>query len=263
MTRKHRPLPVLLLTAIVTVVQIAVLGMTTSTAQASVPITQVAKLRDQAPVSGRFEAPYNNYDERVCIVRSCVSKWYRVARGTVATRLNAFVIKEEVRAYDFYLLDVDVDLQNQSGSSKTGWTTIRVRTLANGGTIVDTDDSKSITKDPQDCQSFPVSVGAGWGVASAGIEVGAVTFCDDAASLTHKADGAVSVYSASRIAKIRDLTASRIVKVKRGDKPKFVVTVTVPYDDCTGVVDGGAHAGDCDQYTNHTKSYTYRVGTKG
>jgi len=150
----------------------------TPPASATVPITQVATIKGQKPVSGTYDAGYTSYGEKVCVnPRACSKNYYRVARGTLQTKLNSYVIKDGIKRFDFYLLSVDTALAGQSGSSALGAATLQVRTIS--GKIVDTDDSKSIKKEPKKCTAYPVTVGAGWGVASGGIEVGAITLCND------------------------------------------------------------------------------------
>jgi hypothetical protein len=264
---KHRRLVALLLALLLggTLTALA-LG---SPADASMPIAQVARLRDQAPVSGTFNTSYKNYGEQACVsTRDCPAvHYYRVAKGVLRTKLNTYVIKEEMRRYDFYLLDVDAALTDQSGTATLGNATLRVHTVAPDGTVVDSDDSKSITKDPQACQSFPVSVGAGvgWNGLSAGasIDVGSVRFCSATASFTVRHSSGDAIYTASRIPKIQRLNLGRIVKVKAGTKPRFRVTLTYPMDSCTqsGKLLSGKSV--CFAYANGTKTVAYRIGTSG
>jgi len=232
-------------------------------AGADVPITQVARLKDQQPVSGTYDVGYTNYGERVCAnPRGCSMTYYRVGRGTLKTKLNSYVIKEGMKKYDFYLLTVETALTGQSGSSKVGAATVRVRTTK--GKIIDTDDSKSVKKEPESCTDYPVTVGAGWGVASGGIEVGAITLCDETASVRMAHSGADAVYTADRLPKIRHLTLSRIVKVKAGSRPTFMATITYPTDACTKVGDKDTSLeGKCVRFQDHTSTVSYAVGTGG
>lgn len=232
--------------------------------EANVPTGQVARLRDQAPVSGTFGARYKNYGESYC----CHGFYYTVAKGDIRTKVNSYVIKEEMKAYDFYLLDVDAALADQTGRSSWGDASFAVHTIAPAGTIIGTDDSRSVTRDPRDCQSFPVSVGAGigWSAGGAGanvgasIDVGAVRFCDAAASFTVAHHGSDAIYHASRLAKIQRLNLARVVKVKAGTKPRFQVILTYPTDSCTA---GGSRPETCGRFIDSTTSVVYRVGTTG
>lgn len=250
--------------AVVALVAAALSAVTvTPPASATVPITQVATIKGQKPVSGTYDAGYTSYGEKVCVnPRACSKNYYRVARGTLQTKLNSYVIKDGIKRFDFYLLSVDTALAGQSGSSALGAATLQVRTIS--GKIVDTDDSKSIKKEPKKCTAYPVTVGAGWGVASGGIEVGAITLCNETASVGLAYSGADAVYTADGLPKIRHLTLSRIVKVKAGSRPKFQVIVTYPTDACTRTGPAGTGtAGKCTRFEDHTSTITYTVGTRG
>ncbi len=223
---------------------------------AAVPITQTATLVGQSPVTGTYDRFFSNFERRdnPCRRPNCT----RRDTGTLRIKLNAYRVKESLKKYDFYLLDVDTRIVGKKSTTRhrKAKATFRIRNSAKN--VVDWEDSKSITTDPRKCQSFPVNVGASVGVVSAGIQVGQVTLCHKAAAFTKKASGKNAIYTASQLPRINGLTSGRIVKVKAGTKPTFSVKVTYPADVCTRSTSRGCH-----QYVDKTASATFKVRTTG
>lgn len=240
------------------VVAAAIVALTIAPGYAAVPITQTATLTGQQPVSGTYDRTYTNYGERVCEnPRGCSITYVKVSRGVLKTKLNSYRLRESMKKYDFYLLDVDTTVTGKSGASVLG--SARFDVTSSTAKVVDLTDSKSIDKDPQKCQSFPVTVGAGFYGVSGGVEVGAVRYCDKTASFLLKRSGNTATYTANRLPKINLLDSARLLKVKAGTKPSFKVVLTYPTDVCTHRNSNGR----CDRFRDGTAQSTYRVGTNG
>lgn len=225
---------------------------------------QVIMVGDR-PVTGRFELAFNNYEEIIVECHDspslpegtiCERKGYRVARGTLATKLHTYKVKEGIDGYDYYFIDVDIDVIDHSGSSDYGWAEVNV--LNTGPVLKDREDTKSVSADENACDTLTLSMGGGISIVSANMELGHVTFCAHQAAFTRTSDGNPSAYHATRLAGINALTTQRAIKVKAGAKPVFKITVTVPVDDCTA-----AKHGICTKYDNTALSKTYVVGTSG
>jgi hypothetical protein len=229
-------------------------------ANADVTATQQVVLEQDKPVKGRYKMSYTNYQERTGLCSGsrvygtykCLG--YRVRRGTVAMKLMTYKLKENTR-YDYYLLDVDINNANRTGTSKYGWTNVTIKTLS--GSLVDSTETKTILAEENSCKTLDLSLSTPWPVVSGTVGLGSVELCDDAARWKRRRDSLrVSVYKANMMGETSHLSTQRWVKVKRGTRPKFEVTVQVPRDTCDKSKDGW-----CTAYTNHSAARTYTIGT--
>jgi hypothetical protein len=213
-------------------------------------------------VSGTYNLAYNNYSEEFCTDGSrppylCFVA-YRVSRGKAAVKLRTYKLKEGLRNYDYYLVDVEVANLDRYGASSNGWMKVHIN-KAGTTTIVDYSDTKSVSSTKDSCYSVTPSFGASIGPVGASFSLGSMTFCDDGASYpVDYRSGTRTVWMAYNLRKINSLVSERIVKVNQGAHPKFEVTIHVPTDVCTD-----SRSGDCTDYTNATKLTTYTIGTSG
>jgi hypothetical protein len=231
-------------------------------ATADVAVTQQGVIVGDKPVSGRYAVSWTNYGEKKqnCYGApphpTCLFIGYRVARGKITTKLRTYKIKDGLRKYDFYLLDVDMMNVNRSGSSKLGDASISID--FSNATLVDYTQSKSMNADEPDCHSVDVTFSTPFPYVSASTSLGEVEWCDEHASLLLTKAGDVTWYAADHLATIKHFMMDRAVKVAKGQRPRFTVHLTVPNDDCTKASDGW-----CKQYSNGIKTRTYKVGTSG
>lgn len=216
----------------------------------------------EKPVSGTYNLAYRNYSGKFCTDGSrppyiCYVA-YHVARGTAAVKLRTYKVKEGLKRYDYYLVDVEVDNVKPYGASKDGW--MKVHIYPDGATkIVDYSDTQSVSSTKSSCYSVTPSFGAAIGPAGVSFSAGSITFCDKGAS--YQIDYRKStrtVWMAHNLRKINTFVSERIVKVPRGAHPRFGITVHVPTDKCTDT-----RAGDCTDFTNDTTLYHYKIGTSG
>lgn len=236
---------------------LAVVGSVGPT-QADVGVTQQAKLVGERPVSGRFSIAYNDYGPdrgTYCPPRSpqCVVLGRPVARGKLKTKLSVYKIKDGMRRFDYYLLDVDAVTADRYGKWRMGGVSISVTSV--GPRLVDRTDTKSLSAREGECHSVDVGLSTPWPVISASADLGSVTWCDEDASL--------KLFSAGNwvlkgLGSTRHLAVDRAVKVRSGKKPRFEITVVVPTDKCTRSIQG-----KCTEYDNQARSATYRVGSSG
>ena len=236
---------------------LALLGAVAPT-QADVGVTQQAKLVGEQPVSGRYSINYNDYGPdggAFCPPRSptCVVHGRPVARGKLQTKLSVYKVKDGIKKYDYYLLDVDAVMVEHYGKYKKGGVTIRVKSL--GPKLVDHVDTKSLSATEGDCHSVDIGFQTPWPVISASADLGSITWCDDEASLKASADG---TWLLQGLGSTQHLAVDRAVKVRAGKKPKFEITVTVPIDKCTRSLQG-----KCVDYDGDSRTLTYRVGATG
>lgn len=221
-------------------------------------------LTGERPVAGAFQATYRDYGEPICdrASRRCaldpvLAEAHRVSSGTMMTKLRTFVLAQQGGRYDHYLLVVNVALSSPRGSSDAASATFELHTTAPKGAVLDSDDSQPVTKDPDHCQNFPVTVGRHMAL---GQRIGAVRFCDGPAALTVSRRGGDAIYTANSLRNIRALSMGRIVKVKAGTHPRFTVTIKRPTDSCTTT----NAAGDlCTGFRNATTTRVRKIGTGG
>jgi hypothetical protein len=244
------------ITAIAGSVLLALLASATPT-QADVGVTQQAKLVGENPVSGRYSASYNDYGPNrgnICPPRAgqCQVLGRAVARGKLQTKLSVYKIKDGIKKYDYYLLDVDAVTASRYGKYRKGTVGIRVTSL--GPKLVDHVDTKSLSASKGDCHSVNVGFSTPWPVISASADLGSVTWCDDDASLKASAGR----WTLVGVGVTRHLAVDRAVKVRAGKKPRFRVAVTVPTDTCTRALQG-----KCVDKTDGSRTVTYTVGSSG
>lgn len=221
----------------------------------------------EKPVAGTFDLKYNNYSEKMkmCTMSRaqkrdyyCEFLGYRVARGEMQVKLHTYRLKERMKRYDYYVLDVDVTNADRYGSSKKGWVKVHIDNVG-PVKLVDFSDTTSVSATQADCQVIGLSIGHSVGPVSASMDWGTVRFCDKQA--TYYVEGRTgdhTVYQADHTREISFLSSQRIVKVARGKKPSFKVTVHVPNDDCTA-----SRNDRCTKYTNSTYLRSWTIRTTG
>ena len=243
-------------------------GLASLVITALAPVSASASVRGdvllvgEKPVSGTYNLAYRNYSEQFCGEQSyppyiCYVV-YHVSRGTAAVKLRTYKLKEGLKKYDYYIVDVEVDNVKPYGASSKGW--MKVHIYPEGSTtIVDSSDTQSVSSSKSSCYSVTPSFGASIGPVGASFSAGSVRFCGKGAS--YQIDyrkGARTVWMAHNLRKISTFVSERIVKVHAGAHPRFGITVHVPTDKCTDTWHG-----DCSDYTNDTTLYHYKIGTSG
>jgi hypothetical protein len=232
-----------------------------ATALADVSPSQRVQMEQDRPVKGRFRLGYTNYHEKAGLC-SGSRKYgtyhcdgYRVKRGALATKLVTYALDEKVDRFDYYLLDVDINNANTSGSSRYGWTKVTIKTLS--GKLVDSTEIKGISAQERDCDTLNLSISTPWPGVTGSADLGSVRFCDDRAKWTRsRKSPALSIYRANMLGRTSHLSAQRWVKVRHGNRPSFEVTVRVPRDTCTSSRDGW-----CTRHSNGSAAKTWRIGT--
>lgn len=183
-------------------------------------------------------------------------KGYRVARGTVEIRLTSYLVQEKIKAYDYYVLEYDVNVVRRSGSSDAGIGTFGIGSP--GPSLHEHRDTKSLSAREQECDEITFTLGTPWPVVSASTDVGAITFCDEEARLSRTTSGLKSRYRANMLRHSSHLVMQRWVEVKRGVRPKFSAMVSLPDDTCTKADDGW-----CKEFTRSRTGARFALGTRG
>jgi hypothetical protein len=249
-----RKVPVLL---VVLALAVTSLVATSSPVGAEPQLTVPIRMVGDQPVSGRFKLAYTNYGEKhqACYGNppQCRFIGYRVGRGSVQTRLRTYKIREGVKKYDYFLLDVDVVNVDRSGSSKLGEAGVSI--LTKNARPVEAYDSKSVSADDDGCHSLDVTMSTPWPYIQASADLGSVEFCHEDASLNRVSNGR---FVADHLQMIRKFTISRAVKVPAGQRPKFKVRLLLPNDDCTKASEDW-----CKAFDNRSRTVTYTVNTTG
>jgi len=257
----RRSITSFLLTGALAALPVALIGTTSS---ADIGYAQQVKLKDEAPESGRYVMGYKNYSEKMKLCMEdgyCQFLGYRKSEGQVEVKLSTYRISEGRKRFDYYILDVDILNNDREGTSDNGWFKSVVRHSA--ARVVDQANTKSAYfDDDKDCEAVQVGLSTPWPIVSAAVDLGTVTFCEKGARYSMSTSGTASVYFADNAREIKHVASERILKVRRGDKPKFSVTVTVPTDDCTEEGTGSAD-GNCVDFDNETTTRTFSVGTSG
>lgn len=232
-----------------------------ATAVADVSPSQRVQMEQERPVKGRFRMGYTNYYEQngLCSGSRKYGTYhcdgYRVRRGVLATKLVTYKLDENVGRFDYYLLDVDINNMNTSGTSLYGATKVTIRTLS--GKLVDSTEANGISAEEPDCDTLDLSISTPWPGVTGSAGLGSVEFCDKRARWTRNRKSlALSSYQANMLGRTSHLSAQRWVKVRRGNRPSFDVTVQVPRDSCTSSRDDW-----CTGYRNGSAAKTWRIGT--
>jgi hypothetical protein len=91
--------------------------------------------------------------------------------------------------------------------------------------------SKSTLKD--DCHTYPLEIGVGLGPFSAGTTVANFSTCDKAAIHTTRLASRAVRYDIYSLNRFRNWSVQKWVRVAKGAKPRFKVTVRWRADNCT------------------------------
>lgn len=230
-------------------------------AHASVGATQQVVLVADKPVKGRFHAPYRQYEgaHAVCYPRGGCVEINRVAKGHLKTKLTAFKLKERVKKYNYYLLDVDTTVTN-TGDYNGGTGYVKVSN-AYGPKLVDHTETGSVDASLPFCADLGLGLSTPWPVVSGSVSFGKVRLCSKKASFTRHVSGKNVSYKATWLGSARHLEVDRWVKVRAGVWPIFTVRVVVPHDVCTKWMPRLHASRVCVEYDNKTSTHRYRIYT--
>src|SRR5690348_14312722 len=103
----------------------ALVGAALTPTSATASVRGDVLLVGEKPVSGTYNLAYRNYSEKFCGANSrppyiCYVV-YHVSRGTAAVKLRTYKLKEGLKSYDYYIVDVEVDNVKPYGASSKGW----------------------------------------------------------------------------------------------------------------------------------------------
>lgn len=127
---------------------------------------QVVMIRDAGPYSVRYRegAPYQ---------AGYLGTAYNISKGTLTYSMKVYRLKERVRKYDYFLLDVTAQTSRRRGND--GRATFR---LGTDRTVDYTNYTSTVRDSPSECKTFPVSVGGTvWPNVSISTTVGHIKTC--------------------------------------------------------------------------------------
>jgi len=225
------------------------------------PVTQQGILVGQKPVSGRYALNFKDFEEKGCADFHCSRQYYKAAAGTFKTKLSTYKIKDGLKGYDFYLLTVDTNVGHR-GESVRGGATITDYDI-DVSHEVDYADSPTMTATDGGCQTVDFSLGYSFGPIGASTNLASFNFCDENATGKLSHSGVTAFYKLYRLAKINNVTLSRVEKVKSGTHPTFRVAFYVHQDTCTkgGKLVTGKYV--CFSYAGNIVQKRYSIGTTG
>lgn len=245
----------------------ALVAVTAPLAIAEVGATQQVRIRDESPEVGRHSIGFRNYGEKTVCERRYPERpptWcgYRVTKGRIDTKLTTYKLVESRTAYDYYLVDIDMNV-SRSGSSKLGWVNGFLRTR-DGVRQVDRTETATINATKNECDTLKLALATPWPVVSASADLGSVRFCDsDAYFRRNVLNWRTTEYKANRLGKTNHLSAQRWVKVPQGAQPRFTLRLVVPNDSCTKYWYSYTHQMNvCVAYDNSSHQKIHYVHTR-
>jgi hypothetical protein len=212
-------------------------GLVTTAAHADVPAFQTAKNRQVK----KFSFDY----KRVC--PSCQEGEQprhgipATATGTAVFRLSTYHIPDDNDRYEFYLVDVTVDLNKRTGDEDWGWMDVRITSVGKTKVVDSSYTTGKGVVNKESCRSYPVNLGVSFFGASAGTTAGHVRFCHQGSQVSQSRIKRGRMYHATGLSGIANLQMQRYVQVpQRADPPRFRVHVTTNDDSlqCPTLSDG-------------------------
>ncbi|GAA2092699.1 hypothetical protein GCM10009841_01810 [Microlunatus panaciterrae] len=155
---------------------------------------------------------------------------YPPNRGKVRYSVKMYRLKEREKRYDYYFVDVTANTYKRKGDGDKGRMSITIDPTSKVN-MTSNIYSKKTLKD--DCHTYPLNIGLSMGPVGVGSTVAQFSTCDKAQlHTTRLASNAVryDIYSLNRF---RTWSVQKWVRVARGAKPSFKVTVAWRADNCT------------------------------
>lgn len=230
-------------------------------AQADVGATQQVVLVADKPVKNRYDAKYRNYagEHAQCFPHGGCVEVNPVAKGHLRTKLTAYKLKERVKKYNYFLLDVDTDVTNH-GDTDLGTGYVKI-TNSDGPKLVDHTETHSVDASVPFCADLGLGLTTPWPVVSGSVSFGKVRLCAKKASFTRHVSGKDVAYKATLLGSARHLEVDRWVKVRSDVWPIFTVRVVVPHDRCTKWVPRPHAKPVCFSFDDKTATHKYKIFT--
>jgi hypothetical protein len=194
----------------------------TSPARADVAISQqVVMIRDVGP----FKV---NYREGYATPGGYLGTLYGFATGTLTYSMKVYKLKEGVKKYDYFLLDVTSQTSNRKG--EYGRATFR---LGTDNEVNYTNYSTAVKDSPSDCKTFPLNVsGTVWPGVSIGTTVGHIKTCGKDFSMSTASSSTTRAFVTKRLNHARQVTTQKWIRVGAGKRPDFRFQLAYGYDTC-------------------------------
>jgi hypothetical protein len=224
-------------------------------ARAGVPFSQQVELRNDR---GPYAMHYNAFPDNVAKGCSpCQAGPLPIVSGKVSVAPQTYVLKEQNKKYDYYLVQVGISVSQQKGTRSAGVLKATLRSL---GSVNYSTHSAGYRQTSQNCHTYPIDLGASWGPVDASTTVATYSTCVETKVSHHRVNNG-DAFSVTNLNGIKRIVFSRFVRVKAKVHPKFKVTVTAPRARCHYVsIPTTGEQLDCDPGST-VKSW--RIGTTG
>ena len=213
---------------------VALLTGTAAPAAADPTVTQQAVLiKDKSPYKLTYHEHIDGIGQgdEVCYFGAgdgCAK--YPPNAGKVNYSVKMYRLKERERRYDYYFVDVTANTYARKGDGDKGRMSITLDPTSKVNLTTNV-YSKNTLKD--DCHTYPLEIGVGLGPFSAGTTVANFSTCDKADIHTTKLASNAVRYDIYSLNRFRNWTVQKWVRVAKGAKPRFKVTVRWRADNCT------------------------------
>ena len=205
---------------------VALLTGTAAPAAADPTVTQQAVLiKDKSPYKLTYHEHIDGIGQgdEVCYFGAgdgCAK--YPPNAGKVNYSVKMYRLKERERRYDYYFVDVTANTYARKGDGDKGRMSITLDPTSKVNLTTNV-YSKNTLKD--DCHTYPLEIGVGLGPFSAGTTVANFSTCDKADIHTTKLASNAVRYDIYSLNRFRNWTVQKWVRVAKGAKPRFKVTV--------------------------------------
>jgi hypothetical protein len=224
-------------------------------ARPDVPFSQQVKLRDDL---GPFVIKYRSFnDNEPNGCSNCTAGPLPISSGKVSVEPQTYVLVEQNKKYDYYLVQVAITTSDRKGTRSAGVLQATLRSTASVSTAT---HSAGYTQTAQSCHTYPIDLGASWGPFDASTTVGHYSTCVKT-KVSHRAVKRGDSYRVTNLNGIKTIEFSRFVRVKAGKHPKFTVNIVTPQARChyVNIPTTGVQL-DCDP---GSREKTWTIGTTG
>jgi hypothetical protein len=218
------------------------------------PFSQQVELRNDR---GPFAVKYSAFPDNVANGCTSCSAPLPISSGKVSVKPQTYVLIEQNKKYDYYLVQANITVSGQKGTRSSGVLTTTLKSL--GASSYST-FSAGYVQTSQNCHTYPIDLGASWGGVDASTTVAHYSTCVKTTVSHHRVKNG-DVFSVTNLNGIKSIAFSRFVRVKAKTHPKFRVTVTLPRARChSEIIPTTGTVLDCDPGSTQK---SWKIGTTG
>jgi hypothetical protein len=191
-------------------------------ARADFTMTQnVVLIQDRGP----FATSYHNFAGYRIVRGQRRATW---SWGEPRYRVIVYRLTERLKRWNYFIAVVNVANTNRHGPRRASWSSVTIKTRR--AVNYSTHSSGHRRVEPQKCRRYPVNLSAGFHGFSAGTTVGHFSTCRDRPSIQRSSVRRGASWFLTQFGAINSATAHKYIRVRRGQRPAFRVTFTVPCD---------------------------------